>query len=331
MARIRAYFKLDLYFFEHPKVVDLSHAATVLYIASIAYANRRETDGFIAEPVVRRLIELDPHDPDEPTHEGLAAELVRAGLWTMVRPQNVQADVPPRPPDRPGGYEIHDFLDHNESSAAREKHRADDAARKRAKRSGEQGTSGDHAGQSIPVDRPQNVQADVDERPNGQVAASENVRGIALAVTEQSDSRTENVVAFRADIDALCNLLADAIQANTGERPKVGKRWHDACRFLLDTDGYSAEQVEALIRWSQSDEFWRSNILSMPKLREKRLTLIGQMQRRNHSRPTSRILAEDAKLAHWANTMEGGEHAAERMAPHRGQARRELPRPGTPG
>lgn len=83
------------------------------------------------------------------------------------------------------------------------------------------------------------------------------------------------------DVDRLCDLLADGVQATTGERPKVGKRWHDACRLLLDNDGYTADQVEALIRWSQEHQFWRSNILSMPKLREKRLNLIAQARRDN--------------------------------------------------
>jgi hypothetical protein len=38
---------------------------------------------------------------------------------------------------------------------------------------------------------------------------------------------------------------------------------------MLDRDGRDATQAEWLIRWSQKDEFWRTNILSMPKFREK--------------------------------------------------------------
>lgn len=95
----------------------------------------------------------------------------------------------------------------------------------------------------------------------------------------ESKSSDVQVVHFRPDVDRLCELLADGIQTTTGERPKVNKRWHDACRLLLDTDGYNAKQVEALIVWSQNHDFWRSNILSMPKLREKRLQLIAQIRR----------------------------------------------------
>jgi hypothetical protein len=91
----------------------------------------------------------------------------------------------------------------------------------------------------------------------------------------------------------LCDLLADEIQTNTGNRPNVGKRWLDAARLLLDRDGLTPEQVTYLIRWSQADEFWRSNILSMPKLREKRDTLILRIkaehaQRNGHASKVER-------------------------------------------
>jgi hypothetical protein len=35
-----------------------------------------------------------------------------------------------------------------------------------------------------------------------------------------------------------------------------------------DGDGWSPERIETIIRWSQANEFWQSNILSMPKLRK---------------------------------------------------------------
>jgi hypothetical protein len=73
----------------------------------------------------------------------------------------------------------------------------------------------------------------------------------------------------RPEIEALCNRLADAIEANGVARPSFGKSWLTAARLLLDKDGYTVEQVEWMIDWATSDEFWRSNILSMPKLREK--------------------------------------------------------------
>lgn len=73
----------------------------------------------------------------------------------------------------------------------------------------------------------------------------------------------------RPEVERLCTLLADLVEANGAKRPTVTKRWRDAARLMIDRDGHSTEQIEWLIRWSQRDEFWRANILSMPKFRDK--------------------------------------------------------------
>lgn len=73
----------------------------------------------------------------------------------------------------------------------------------------------------------------------------------------------------RPELLALCEHLADRIEANGSRRPRIGKRWITAARLLLDADGRTVDQVHAAIDWSQTDEFWRANVLSMPKLREK--------------------------------------------------------------
>lgn len=38
---------------------------------------------------------------------------------------------------------------------------------------------------------------------------------------------------------------------------------------MLDRDGRTETQVIAAIDWCQNDPFWRGNILSLPKLRDK--------------------------------------------------------------
>lgn len=73
---------------------------------------------------------------------------------------------------------------------------------------------------------------------------------------------------FSPDVVRLCNLLADLIHAN-GNRGEVGKQWLLACDRLIRIDEYTPQQIEWVMRWSQKNEFWQGNILSMPKLREK--------------------------------------------------------------
>lgn len=129
-----SYFPLDLNFFDHPKVVGLGDKSARQYLASVAYANRLMTDGFIADAIAGRLVEWDLNDPDARTPQDCAAELDRAVLWH-------RADVPcPRGHDDTcpklagDGWRIHDFLDHNRSKAERTSEREKERERKAAYR-----------------------------------------------------------------------------------------------------------------------------------------------------------------------------------------------------
>lgn len=55
--------------------------------------------------------------------------------------------------------------------------------------------------------------------------------------------------------------------------------WCDDIRKLVEIDGRAVEEVEKVIDWCQDDPFWKSNILSGRKLREKFPTLLLQMNK----------------------------------------------------
>jgi len=82
----------------------------------------------------------------------------------------------------------------------------------------------------------------------------------------------------REDVERLCAHLADRIEGNGSRRPAVTQRWRDAARLMLDNDRRTEQQIRAAIDWCQDDEFWRRNVMSMPKLREQydRLRLQAQ-------------------------------------------------------
>ncbi|MDQ0101139.1 hypothetical protein J2T10_000758 [Paenarthrobacter nicotinovorans] len=69
--------------------------------------------------------------------------------------------------------------------------------------------------------------------------------------------------------DKLCELLADLIESNGSRRPTVTKAWRDSARLLLEKDSRDVGEIERLLKWCQGDDFWKSNILSMPKFRDK--------------------------------------------------------------
>lgn len=114
-----------------------------------------------------------------------------------------------------------------------------------------------------------------------------------------SMSATVVADAPRPEVEQLCTLLADLIEGNGSKRPRITKRWRDACRLMLDRDERTPQQVEAAIRWCQADEFWRANILSMPKLREQydRLRLAAQRQRASGPAHASDVAARYDAIA----------------------------------
>ena len=95
------------------------------------------------------------------------------------------------------------------------------------------------------------------------------------------------------DIVYLTDLLLTEIKKNNPQAkpPSDIKKWRSEIRLLL-SDGYEFTQVDSMIRWCQSDDFWRSNILSAKKLREKSSTLILQMQRRKAEKPKTESPSE---------------------------------------
>jgi hypothetical protein len=74
---------------------------------------------------------------------------------------------------------------------------------------------------------------------------------------------------IRETVEMLCRHLADRIEENGSRRPAITQKWRDAARLMITKDERTIEQVLGCIDWCQADEFWRSNILSMPKMREK--------------------------------------------------------------
>lgn len=104
-------------------------------------------------------------------------------------------------------------------------------------------------------------------------------KGKGTEVADRSATDSPPTIVPRPEVDRICTHLADRIESNGAKRPDVVKGWLDAARLMLDKDGLQEHQVHSAIDWCQDDEFWRANILSMPKLREKFNTLRLQAQR----------------------------------------------------
>lgn len=101
-----------------------------------------------------------------------------------------------------------------------------------------------------------------------------------------SSPATPEVDEHADDVERLCVLLADLIEANGSKRPTITKRWRDECSRMIRIDKRPPLAIENAIRWSQAHSFWRANIMSMPKLRDRFDTLrLQAQQERMKSRP----------------------------------------------
>ena len=99
-------------------------------------------------------------------------------------------------------------------------------------------------------------------------------------------------ITSRPDVERLCRHLADRIEANGCRRPAVTKKWRDAARLMIDRDHLTEQQIMTAIDWCQDNEFWRSNILSMPKLREQ----YDQLRMQASRKPVNSRQAETDEL-----------------------------------
>lgn len=78
--------------------------------------------------------------------------------------------------------------------------------------------------------------------------------------------------------------------------------WADSIRLMMEQDERTEKQIVYLIDWSQANSFWKSNILSTKKLREKATTLIRQIKAESE-----KAKADEAKAASKTNNRRGRE------------------------
>ena len=117
--------------------------------------------------------------------------------------------------------------------------------------------------------------------PYGEKPSKENVgdsAADAVLVGEFVDEEPAPALA-REDVAEVCQIVADHVTLVTGSAPRVGARWEQQARLMLDADGHTVDDVRAVMAWVSASAFWAPNVLSVPKLREKWPTLVGQARR----------------------------------------------------
>ena len=254
------------------RAVTKSHATKTrdaapmgLWVLAGSWAGQNGTEGWVPED------ELDRWDDDWRT---LMARLVKAGYWW------------PQERDGEPGFGFVDWHDYNDPADSASKAgtfgnhvrwhvnegkvepecqhcpREPDEPEYRPDDRGDIG--GRSGGDSHPISGGESgwtsgaiALPEPEPEPEPHVSPNGETKSGALALIERDDVRE------------VCEHLADRIAEDGSKRPTIGKGWLDAARLLLDKDGRDVAEVHAAIDWCQNHHFWRANILSMPKLREK--------------------------------------------------------------
>lgn len=97
----------------------------------------------------------------------------------------------------------------------------------------------------------------------------------------------------------LAERLKSLILANdqNAKVPKDLSEWGHECELMQRIDNRNETEILGVMKWSQADPFWRSNILSMKKLREKFTQLKLRMVEAKNQNATKRVAGDAAPVA----------------------------------
>lgn len=275
-----------------PKLAAIDDpAVSWLYVCALCYCGQNLTDGHFPTGPVTRLAGSDP--------TGLQ-QLADAG---MVHLPGHGCRRCPQP--RKGSAFVHDYLRHQRSAeqAERAREAGRNAAAARwgdADRNADRIANGNADGSTngIADSTATGMQVACGAQCEGHLTCGSHCPSYAEPNAEVEVSNkpllSEAAAPPRDDVNELCNRLHDKIVSN-GSKATITDTWRKEARLLLDRDRRDLSEALRLIDWCQQDQFWRSNILSMPKFRTQydRLRLRAQQDSRyarpeaQHRDPTS--------------------------------------------
>ena len=121
---------------------------------------------------------------------------------------------------------------------------------------------------------------------------------IRLDKTNTGDESPEGKVKKEAGFQAmaLANLLNDLhlkIDSGYNATEKQLQQWGADIEKINRLDGRDYVQIDSVIRWAKSDEFWKTNIMSGKKLREKFPVLVAKMPKRVYDEGLKEVVVPD--------------------------------------
>ena len=135
----------------------------------------------------------------------------------------------------------------------------------------------------------ESVSESVSESPResrGESASNPDTR-IQIPESRYQNQKPEPDTSSLETAERLADFLWEKIKQNNPKanvtKARLGQ-WAKDCDRMLRVDGRTEAEIRELIIWSQQDDFWRGNILSMHSLRKQfdRLTMQSKRKRGNN-------------------------------------------------
>jgi hypothetical protein len=244
------WFKIDDGFTNSKPVLRLQRrvrsSAIGLWTLAGAWSAKELTDGFIPGYVIEELASTP----------AIAGHLVKCGLWEEAEE----------------GWQFKGWDKYQPTREQIMEARDREAERKRKYRESQRRPSGTTAGRT--EGHQQESEPPDPTRPHP----------TRTNIEEEAKASSPKVEEERPDIDKVIQAFSDMLKANDIKH-KPGQAWRQAARRLIDLDGYTPDQIIYVARYATADDFWKSNILSLPKLREKFEALKIKAQAQNNPAP----------------------------------------------
>lgn len=239
-----AWVSIDDQFHDHPKAEQVGPLGRDLFVAGLEYANRNLTDGFIPKATAGRLVSffeipgigvtVNPYD--------VVQLLLDAGMWHEVE----------------GGFQIHDYLDFQPSSAEVERRREQKRERQQRWRekqaaqqddpskedSASQDADGDASVDAL-RDAPRDAQTQVPS-PKSQEPKSRRPK------TGKPAARAAPAEVPAALVDAYCQVRDQPFPDDAGPFVNIAKG--------LIRRGYTSADVEGCTRYMLTDPYWADRL-----------------------------------------------------------------------
>ena len=278
----RIWARMTVDFADSPKVVVLSDAAFRALVEMILWCRRGETDGVIPRAYADRRWGYDSYttrttNPDTSRSTDPITEL-----------RTNHPDRPSLEVNEAGDYVLRDFLEHQDSKEQSDARRARNSANVR-RRWERRDTTRDTSRTTNPDTSRSTSGYTEKEKEKEEVLRTSKLspttseRGCAH--DDEDTPEPTPIAEHRPDVDAVCDAMAASVQRRTGRAPRVTAAWRTQARLMLDRDGRSVEEITRVIDWTEANDFWRANVLSVPKLRQKFDTLRLQAQRPQRGQP----------------------------------------------